>query len=99
MRAVGEYDDLDAAVEAAAMQTEFAIVHAGPGPQGGRRYELLDAQGRPGELVIRREGEHEFSLRTRLGRFGRPADEDRFNSAVARRLRQLYGVDFAPLSR
>lgn len=99
MRAVGDYDDLDAAVEAAMIRTELAIVQAGPGPDGGRRYELVDAQGRPGELVIRRVGENEFTLHARLGRFGRPSDEDRLNTAVARRLRQLYGVDFAPLSR
>ncbi len=99
MRAVGDYDDLDAAVEAAMIQTELAIVRAGPVPDGGRRYELIDAQGRAGELVIRRVGDDEFTLHARLGRFGRPSDEDRLNTAVARRLRQLYGVDFAPLSR
>ncbi len=99
MRAIGDAADLDAAVDAAMIRAELAIVRAGPGPEGGRRYELIDAQGRPGELVITPVGENEFTLRARLGRFGRPSDEDRLIRAVARRLRQLHGVDVAPLSR
>ena len=95
--AIGDHDDLDAAVETGALQNELAIVHAGPASGGGRRYELIDAQGRPGEMIITRTGDDAFTLRSRLGRFGRPDDEDRLNRAVAKRLRQLYGVEAAPL--
>lgn len=98
---VGDWDDVDAAVDLACSVSQTAIVSRTiEGAE--RRYELLVLGDEPGWVVARQierdqAGADEITLRACLGAYGEPAWEEQFLDATQRRLRELHGRDAAPI--
>ena len=92
----GDWDDLDAALEAEAESAEVAVMRSRRGPDRVV-YALVSIEGKPGELIAVRGEEGRLTLSARIGRFGDSEREARLLRAVAGRLGRLRGVDVAPL--
>jgi hypothetical protein len=96
-----DWADADAAVEVAAKKVEMGLERSerlGP----GRRYYLRTQGDEPVELDIypapgTESDPRPLRIEARVGRFGNPQREGQLAAAVARRLRQLAGVDYAPV--
>ncbi len=104
MGATGDWNDIDAAVLVGASRAEMAIVEAKGKPESDRReYVLTTARDEPALLVVVREravesgGVVRVRLEATVGRFGDSARERTLMEAVAARLKELAGVDYAPL--
>jgi hypothetical protein len=96
-----DWADADAAVEVAAKKVEMGLERSEDvGP--GRRYYLRTEGDEPVELDIHPAPGSEsdprpLRIEARVGRFGNAQREGQLAAAVARRLRQLAGVDYAPV--
>lgn len=109
LTAQGDWNDVQAAVAAAATHNEIAVVNA-TATSDQIQFELVSVEGEPGELVVRRVADSVIAdaaqpyraiglvLEAKLGLFRRPEPERQFLQDVERRLAQLRGVDAAPLS-
>lgn len=93
----GDWGDLDAAVSAAASRSELAVERRESPEEGVRVYVLRSVASRPGRLEAVRAEDGSIVLTASIGRFGDPAAETRLVRDVATRLRQLQGVDSAPI--
>jgi len=95
----GDWDDIDAAVDAGMTAAEVARVDASTSPDGlTRTYELRTITDEPAWLVARREESGRVGLGASVGRFGNPEHEAKLVRGVAERLRVLFGVDWAPIA-
>lgn len=101
----GDWNDIDAAVLVGASVAEMAVVEAKGAPESDRReYVLTTVREEPALLVVVKErgGESGGVARVRLeatvGRYGERARERALMDAVASRLKDLAGVDYAPLA-
>lgn len=102
----GDWDDVDAAVQVAITRAEMAILRrtAEPADQPDPdriQFELLTMMNDRAVLTATREagaGESliPIHLEARVGHFGDPAREQVLLRAMADRLEQLAGVDYAP---
>lgn len=106
---VADWDDLDAAVEVACTRQQLAPIGTTEEEPHRRTYELRSPGDEPAWVFAERQGEalpgtdgrippQPITLRARFGRFGDEGREAALVDAVARRMRQLAGVDYAPLS-
>ncbi len=96
----GDWDDIDAAVDAGMSAAEVARVDASTSPDGRTRtYELRASTDEPAWLVARREEDGRVGLGARVGRFGDPEREQKLVRGVAERLKTLHGVDWAPVQK
>lgn len=108
----GEWDDLDAAIEAMCGTTELALVGrvafqlqpAEVADLSTRRrgYDLLTSADEPARITFAAQetGEPTAMVMTvRVGRFGDASREAAVIEAVRRRLADLEGKDFAPMRR
>lgn len=100
-----DWNDVDAAVEIAITRAEMAILRrtAEPADQPEQiRFELLTMMDERGVLTVTRDAGAgdamiPIHLEARVGHFGDPAREQVLLRAMADRLEQLAGVDYAPL--
>jgi hypothetical protein len=98
--ATGDWDDVDAAVDAGVSAAEVAKVDVRSSPDlSTRTYQLRTITDEPAWLIAQRAGTGRVSLGARVGRFGDPERESRLLRAVSERLNALYGVDWAPPSK
>ncbi len=98
--ATGDWDDIDAAVDAGVSAAEVAKVDVRSSADSlTRTYQLRTITDEPAWLIAQRTGVGRVSLGARVGRFGDPQREAGLLRAVAERLNALYGVDWAPLSK
>jgi hypothetical protein len=100
----GDWDDVDAAVDAGGAKAEMAIVSITATGPNGRAYELRSIRDEPVWLVVDRLGQAgpgpiRMSMRCTVGRFGNPEAQRRLLGAVERRLRELIGDRYVPVSR
>lgn len=100
---MADFDDVDAAVDAAVGRVEAAVLSSKQTTEGWE-YELVLLHGEPGRLKVSKAGSPVDSesagileVRAALGLWGMPSLERKLESDVATRLNQLSGVDFAPL--
>jgi hypothetical protein len=102
----GEWRDVDAAIHAAAIRTEMAVVHASA--QGPDRwvYTLRTARDEPVQAEIWRlppgynpKSVSDIAILCRVGRLGDPAREGAFIDAFGHRLARLTGVEARRLGR
>lgn len=82
-----------------AERAEMALVSTDKPGTERMAFELVTVGGEPVRLTAARAGEGRVVLEARVGRFGDPARERRLLSAVAARLRALFGRDYAPVRR
>lgn len=100
MEAEGDWEDLAASVQVGAEQSEMAIVrqpkHVADSPA---RFELVTNLNEPVVLKAERAGESakKITLTAAVGRFGDQGRERALLRRIARRLGDLYGVEFAPV--
>jgi hypothetical protein len=100
---VAEWRDVERAMEIAVRRAELTILDREIGPDS-KRFELQSVSAEPGYLVATRqspgpEGDGAaitIRLETRIGMFGNPAREQELLRALARRLEQLRGREWAP---
>ena len=98
----GDWDDVDAAVETAAGQSEMAELLVEAVSDRERVYTLRTIRDETAKLVVRRgpgAGVNgvPIQLEARVGAFGDASQEQRLLRAMTRRLEDLKGVDFAPV--
>lgn len=106
----GDWDDLDAAIEAACAKTEHALVRRvafqlQPAevidiPTRRRAYDLVTVGGEPTHVtfVARQTGDPTpIEITAKVGRFGDAAREDTLLKVISARLTDLKGKDFAPM--
>jgi hypothetical protein len=93
----GDWDDVEAAVIVGAAKAEVAILWPPTVEPDRQVYELLGVAGEPGRLEASLAEDGSIVLTCSIGRFGNPAAESRLVRAVAQRLRDLHGRDYAPL--
>jgi len=99
----GDWEDLGAAVWVCASQSEVASMGVTDRAPGRVRYAIRSAMEEEGYLEIATAADPgsldevavPMVLEVRVGRFGRPAHERRFVSALLRRLSRLRGVEYA----
>lgn len=98
----GDWDDVDAAILVGLEQAEMAqLRRRSPGPDEVV-VELLTLRDQPGTLRLTREpptgdGPTRITIEASVGRVREPDLERRLVRAVARRLEDLRGVEFAPV--
>lgn len=98
---VADWADVEAAVLVGASAAEMAVLGDEAG-EGERAFRLLTIRDESAELRARTaapESERPvpIELSARVGHFGDPERERVLLEAVARRLRDLAGVDYRPL--
>lgn len=93
----GDWDDLDAALSAAASRNELAVLRTNAQAPDRRVYDLLAANARPARLEATRDPDGLIHLTATIGRFGDPQAEQRLLRDLAHRLQQLHNVPHAPL--
>lgn len=93
----GDFDDVPSAVYAASMAAQTVDVSVTQPSPDRWDHELLTVDGSPGTLsvVLRPDGLIEMTCR--IGRFGDPEREQRYVAAIAARLEELHGVDYAKI--
>ncbi len=95
VEAVGDWDDLDAAISAVNERYALGTVSR-KSDDGLAEYRLLDIRSRP--IMVRFERRSpDIVIEVRVGRFGDPLLARRIARDLALRLEQLYGVETAPL--
>lgn len=96
-----DWNDIDAAVDLAASESELMIQSAGADNPDERIYLLRSIRDEPVWLRVRRPAGQDESasleLTARVGRFGDLAREREFLSNLRRRLGQLHGVGTHPI--
>jgi hypothetical protein len=113
LQAVGDWNDIDAAVEVAVKKAELAVVEARDATdergRAQRVFTLVGLGNEPAELIVTAKGGAgdksslaqagpvAMQLSASVGRFGDAAREKTLVNALRARLGQLSGVDFAPL--
>jgi hypothetical protein len=96
---VADWDDVEPAAIVAASRAELAIVGTRAGDQE-ITFQLRTLEGEPGTLrAVRRSlaASGPIHLSANIGLFRELESERRLLQAMAKRLRQLAGVDYAPL--
>lgn len=104
----GDWDDVDAAVEAAVSKVQMTVVSSDDGEGSGPWvYQLVTITDEPARLVVRRppgsaaparvRGTETLQIEASVGRFGNPRQERALIAALRERLGDLAGVDFAPI--
>jgi hypothetical protein len=101
MSARGDWNDLEASVQLGAGQAEMAVVSRLTAEDDPRAndvvsWELVAVTDEPVRVTIRRGSGDQLTLEAQVGRFGNAAREKDLLRAVARRLEQLRGVEWAP---
>jgi hypothetical protein len=93
----GDADDVDSAVYAASMAAQTVdIALDTPGP-GRWEYSLLTVDGSPGTLSVVQRADGLIEMTCRIGRFGDAEREQHYVAAIAARLEELHGVDYAKI--
>ncbi len=92
IRAVGDWDDLDASVLAGAFRNEMGPVDFGETTDTPRVFELVTSNDEPVIVHAWREGD-EIVLDAKVGRFGDDTRERSLLKAIAARLLTLRGTD------
>ncbi len=101
--AVGDWDDVETAVRTGAAQSEMAIERTTSPSDSKYIFELRTITDEPATMEVERlpatgpEGERPIRLWAHVGRFGNRAWEERLIGRTAARLKDLYGVDVAPV--
>lgn len=103
MLVTGDWNDVEASVLAALSDNEVAILHEELGDTK-QKFELLRVTDDAGWIVAMRESTADtdrirIRLTAKIGYFGDPPRERKLLDSVARRLRQLAGVEYRPISR
>jgi hypothetical protein len=95
---IADWNDVDAAVEVAVKKAEVALDGPPRRSQGRTVYPLRTVRDEPGELTVERSEGDLITVSAKLGRFGEDKDrEARLVGAVTRRLKDLRGVEHAPI--
>lgn len=104
LAAEGDWDDLAASVQVGAEQSEMVVVKqtCAGNDQTPARFELRTNLNEPVVVEASRiagasAASGTMSLRAGVGRFGDDARERALLAAIARRLHDLRGVEFAPI--
>jgi hypothetical protein len=105
LTALGDWNDINAAVDVAASAGEVAVLSANPAEVNPRVFQLQSVENQPGRLTVEAGASEAAStprpvamtLRCRIGHFGDPEREARVLEALAERLDDLAGVDYHPL--
>lgn len=106
--AIGDWEDVDNAVNVAATKTEMAVVEARDEGPNHREYDLLTSTDEPAHVRVRRhprstnaaegrDAASEWNVEAHVGRFGNPKVERALLDHIKDRLLDLAGVDFAPV--
>lgn len=93
----GDFDDVPAAVYAASMAAQTVDVSASHPEPDRWEHELLTVDGAPGFLRVLKRPDGLIEMTCRIGRFGDPERERHYVAAIAARLEELHGRDYAPL--
>lgn len=93
---LGDFDDVDAAVDVACSANELAIVTKATDEDGTRRFEMVTVGDEPAWATAR-EADGRVEMRVRIRAVGDAAWEDGFLDAVQKRLGQLRGPNAAPV--
>lgn len=97
----GDWDDVDAAVDVGLGAIEAASLGIDHSMPGLIVYEFVTIRDDPGRLEIRQldlpPDEPGIEILASIGHFARPKEEQRLVRAIARRLRQLHGVQTSPV--
>jgi hypothetical protein len=94
---VADWDDVDAAVEVAVKRSEVGLAGPARREEGRVVFPIRTISDEAGELVVTRGEGDRVTVEASIGRFGDAAWESRVVGAVARRLRELGGVEWAPV--
>lgn len=99
-----DWDDVDAALEVALSRAQLAILSRSPDGPDRVTWRLLSVQDEPAHLTAVRppgatQDPTDITLEARIGLFGDPRREEQFLKFMERRLNQLAGVDYAPLTQ
>lgn len=92
IRAVGDWDDLDAAVLAGAIKNEMGPLDWGSHEDSPRVFTMIASNDEPVVVHAWREGE-EIVLNAKVGHFGDDVREARLLKTIAARLLTLRGRD------
>jgi len=98
-----DWDDADAAVLASVEKIEAIVTRTNVRSETEREYLLRRTTGERGQLTLRRADPGNLgdlapiTMTCTLGGAGDPAREQKLMAAVAARLEQLKGVDYAPV--
>lgn len=101
--AVGDWDDVDAAVRTAlrdcqlAREARRAFREEEGGDETLLEYDLLTVRGDSGLLRVRRLGDGSLGLQCRIGVLGSAEAERCVIEHLTARLADLHGVDYAPI--
>ena len=93
----GDFDDVESAVYAASMAAQTVDIAATQPSPDRWEHKLLTVDGSPGTLSIQQRPDGLIQLTCRIGRFGDPEREQHYVAAIAARLEELRGRDYAPL--
>lgn len=96
---VGDWDDLEAAALAAVDAIDTVVVTTTPDGPDRVIFELKTVRNEDGRLIATKAsatGPDRLNLEATIGRFGDAVRERRLLDAMAARLKQLHGVEFAP---
>lgn len=104
----GDWDDVDNAVAVAAGKCQMAVVEIRGVGEDEREYDLLTVTDEPARVRAQRTAglspssgsaasSEQFQVRAHVGRFGDVAVEQSLIDHIKVRLRDLAGVDFAPV--
>ncbi|GEM_PF-1852555 len=99
---IADWNDIDAASRFAVVSIHAVVTSSIDESNLRQRITLRQFDGESGSLLAERTNpgiseSTSIQLTANLGRFGDPPDERKFLIALANRLEQLRGVDFAPL--
>ncbi|GMV27689.1 MAG: hypothetical protein AMXMBFR58_37200 [Phycisphaerae bacterium] len=101
---IGDWDDVESSVRVGASQSEMAILEVKRPDDRTAIFEFLTITDEPASLEVHRDlfpedsGSFRLNLRASVGTFGDAAWQERLIDRVSRRLRQLAGVDVAPIT-
>ena len=91
-----DWDDIFASVDAVAERHALGVLYQAQDDELAT-IELLDVLGRPIRIEARHVGA-DAELTVSVGRFGDPELERQIQGDLRKRLRQLHGVEFAPIN-
>lgn len=93
---IGDYDDVDAAIDLACSASELAILQK-TNEEGVKRFEMITVGDEPAWAQARAIAGDRVEVRVRIRDAGDAAWEARFLDAVQKRLAQLHGRTSAPI--